>query len=31
MEGNRVDPEVGDRYFANKLLDYQRRPKNARY
>jgi hypothetical protein len=26
MEGKRVDPEVGDRYFANKLLDYQRQP-----
>ena len=26
MEGNVVDPEVGDRYFANKLLDYQRKP-----
>lgn len=26
MEGNPVDPEVGDRYFANKLLDYQRKP-----
>ena len=28
MEGNPVDPEVGDRYFANKLLDYQRKPKD---
>ena len=28
MEGNRVDPEVGDRYFANKLLGYQRQPKD---
>ena len=28
MEGNPVDPELGDKYFANKLLDYQRRPKN---
>ncbi len=26
LEGNRIDPEVGDRYFANKLLDYQRKP-----
>ena len=26
MEGKRIDPEVGDRYFANKLLDYQRQP-----
>ena len=26
MEGNEVDPELGDRYFANKLLDYQRKP-----
>jgi len=28
IEGNRVDPEVGDKYFANKLLDYQRKPEN---
>ena len=28
MEGNPVDPELGDRYFANKLLAYQRKPKN---
>lgn len=27
MEGNPVDAEVGDLYFANKLLDYQRAPK----
>jgi len=26
MEGNLVDPELGDKYFANKLLDYQRKP-----
>jgi rhodanese-related sulfurtransferase len=26
MEGNAIDPELGDRYFANKVLDYQRRP-----
>ena len=26
MEGKSVDPELGDRYFANKLLDYQRKP-----
>ncbi len=26
MEGNPIDPELGDRYFANKLLDYQRKP-----
>lgn len=26
MEGNPVDPELGDKYFANKLLDYQRKP-----
>lgn len=26
MEGKSVDPEIGDRYFANKLLDYQRKP-----
>ncbi len=26
MEGNVVDPELGDRYFANKLLDFQRKP-----
>jgi len=28
MEGNQVDPELGDKYFANKLLDYQRKPKD---
>ena len=28
MEGKPVDPEIGDRYFANKLLDYQRKPVN---
>jgi rhodanese-related sulfurtransferase len=28
MEGKSVDPEIGDRYFANKLLDYQRKPAN---
>jgi rhodanese-related sulfurtransferase len=28
MKGNPVAPELGDRYFANKLLDYQRKPKN---
>ncbi len=26
IEGKSVDPEIGDRYFANKLLDYQRKP-----
>ena len=26
MEGQVIDPELGDRYFANKLLDYQRKP-----
>jgi len=26
MEGNSIDPELGDKYFANKLLDYQRKP-----
>ncbi len=26
MEGKSVDPEIGDRYFANKLLDFQRKP-----
>jgi len=26
MGGNEVDPELGDKYFANKLLDYQRKP-----
>lgn len=26
MEGNRVAPELGDKYFANKLLDDQRKP-----
>jgi rhodanese-related sulfurtransferase len=28
MEGHPVDPELGDKYFANKLLDYQRKPKS---
>jgi rhodanese-related sulfurtransferase len=28
MEGNQVDPELGDKYFANKLLDFQRKPQN---
>jgi rhodanese-related sulfurtransferase len=28
MEGHPVDPELGDKYFANKLLDYQRKPKD---
>lgn len=28
MENNEVDPELGDRYFANKLLDYQRKPED---
>jgi len=28
MEGNEVDPELGDKYFANKLLSYQRKPKD---
>ena len=28
MEGKSVDAEIGDRYFANKLLDYQRKPVN---
>ena len=27
MEGHPIDPELGDRYFANKLLAYQRKPK----
>ena len=26
MEGTPIDAELGDRYFANKLLDYQRQP-----
>jgi len=26
MEGNPVDAELGDKYFANKLLDFQRKP-----
>ncbi|MCU7800759.1 MAG: rhodanese-like domain-containing protein [gamma proteobacterium symbiont of Lucinoma myriamae] len=26
IEGKLIDPELGDRYFANKLLDYQRKP-----
>ena len=29
MEGHRIDPELGDKYFANKLLDDQRRPDRA--
>jgi len=29
MEGNTIDPELGDRYFANKLLDYQRKPEGV--
>lgn len=28
LDGIEVDPELGDRYFANKLLDYQRKPKD---
>jgi len=28
LEGSPVDPELGDKYFANKLLDYQRKPKS---
>jgi rhodanese-related sulfurtransferase len=28
MEGKPIDPELGDRYFANKLLDYQRKPED---
>jgi len=28
MDGDPVAPELGDRYFANKLLDFQRKPKN---
>ncbi|MCU7834018.1 MAG: rhodanese-like domain-containing protein [gamma proteobacterium symbiont of Taylorina sp.] len=28
MEGKPVEPELGDKYFANKLLDYQRKPAN---
>ena len=28
MENNQVDPELGDLYFANKLLDYQRKPED---
>ena len=28
MEGKPIDPELGDRYFANKLLDFQRKPTN---
>ncbi|WP_198264498.1 rhodanese-like domain-containing protein [sulfur-oxidizing endosymbiont of Gigantopelta aegis] len=26
LEGNPIAPELGDKYFANKLLDYQRKP-----
>jgi len=29
MEGNEIDPELGDKYFANKLLDYQRKPEGV--
>jgi rhodanese-related sulfurtransferase len=25
MDGHSIDPELGDKYFANKLLDYQRK------
>ena len=28
MENNEVAPELGDLYFANKLLDYQRKPED---
>ncbi|TNG02993.1 MAG: rhodanese-like domain-containing protein [Gammaproteobacteria bacterium] len=28
MEDNEVAPELGDLYFANKLLDYQRKPED---
>ena len=28
LEGKPIDPELGDRYFANKLLNYQRKPKD---
>ncbi len=28
MEGHSIDPELGDKYFANKLLGYQRKPNN---
>ena len=28
LEGNEVDLDIADRYFANKLLDYQRKPKD---
>ena len=28
MENNPIDPELGDKYFANKLLNYQRSPEN---
>jgi len=28
LQGNTIDPELGDRYFANKLLAYQRKPKD---
>ncbi|QKQ28080.1 rhodanese-like domain-containing protein [Candidatus Reidiella endopervernicosa] len=30
MEGNPIDPELGDRYFANKLLDYQKSPESRK-
>ena len=28
LQGNTIDPELGDKYFANKLLAYQRKPKD---
>jgi len=28
MDGHAIDPELGDRYFANKLLDYQFQPED---
>jgi len=28
LEGKSIDPELGDKYFANKLLNYQRKPVN---
>ncbi len=28
LQGNTIDAELGDKYFANKLLAYQRKPKD---
>lgn len=28
LQGDTIDPELGDKYFANKLLAHQRKPKD---